>query len=171
MVFIHPGGFTSGSNTSTLCNPYFLLTEDVVLVAINYRLGMLGFLSLDDPSLEVPGNAGLKDQTLALQWVQKNIENFGGDPGNVTIFGVSAGGASVQYHILSTASKGLFHKAILHSGSVHNPWPYGTAKLPEVLRISGIQKDNDASALEYVRNLPVEELYALQAAYMKVRMT
>jgi cholinesterase len=65
------------------------MQKDVVLVTFNYRLGPIGFLSLKDPNLGVPGNAGLKDQTMALKWVQKNIEKFGGDAENVTIFGES----------------------------------------------------------------------------------
>ena len=69
--------------------PDYLLQKDFVLVTINYRVGPIGFLSLKDPSLNIPGNAGIKDQVLALKWVQKNIEKFGGDPKNVTIFGTS----------------------------------------------------------------------------------
>lgn len=77
------------------------MKEDIVYVATNYRLGALGFLSLSDPSLEVPGNAGMKDQVLGLKWVQKNIEKFGGDPNNVTIAGTSAGSLSafIFYHL------------------------------------------------------------------------
>lgn len=67
-----------------------------------------GFLSLEDRSLEVPGNAGLKDQTMALNWIQKNIHNFGGDSNNVTIFGESAGGSSVHYLLLSPLTKGRY---------------------------------------------------------------
>jgi carboxylesterase type B len=69
--------------------PDYLIQKDIVLVSFNYRTGVIGFLSLDDPECEVPGNTGLKDQTFALKWVQRNIEKFGGDPGNVTIFGES----------------------------------------------------------------------------------
>ena len=65
------------------------MQKDVVLVTVNYRLGPVGFLSLQDPELGIPGNAGLKDQTFALKWVQRNIERFGGDPNNVTVFGES----------------------------------------------------------------------------------
>lgn len=81
-----------------------------------------GFLSLDDRKHQVPGNAGLKDQVLALRWVQNNIAKFGGDPDKVTLFGQGAGGASVHLHMLSSASENLFHRAIVQSGSAFNPW-------------------------------------------------
>lgn len=83
-----------------------------------------GFLSIDDPSYNIPGNAGLKDQTMALRWIAENCAQFGGDPENITAFGISAGGASVHYHLISEYSRGLFHKAIVQSGSVLNPWSY-----------------------------------------------
>lgn len=86
-------------------------------MTFNYRLGAIGFLSLTDQSLGVPGNAGLKDQIFALKWIQKNIKNFGGDPNNVTLMGESAGGASVHYLCLSPQSEGLFHRAVIMSGS------------------------------------------------------
>jgi carboxylesterase type B len=110
------GGFVGGSGGPEFSGPDFLLQKNVVLVSMNYRLGVFGFLSLEDESLGVPGNAGLKDQTFALKWVKNNIRNFGGDPDNITLFGVSAGGASVHYHLISELSKGLFHRAIPQSG-------------------------------------------------------
>lgn len=168
MVFIHGGGFIGGSNSSVAFNPDYLLTEDVVLISMNYRLGMLGFLSLDDISLDIPGNAGLKDQNLALKWTQKNIVNFGGDPNNVTIFGVSAGGASAQYHVLSPASKGLFHKALIQSGSVNNPWAYGTASLLDILKVNGIEVDDEESGMEHLKGLSGKEICLMQEEYMKV---
>ena len=82
------------------------MTQDIVLVLMNYRLGALGFLSIDDSSLQATGNAGLKDQVLALKWVQKNIKQFCGDPSNVTLFGQSSGSASVHYLVLSPLTKG-----------------------------------------------------------------
>lgn len=89
-------------------------------MSINYRLGIFGFLTLGNE--EIPGNAGLKDQSLALKWVQDNIRDFKGDPDSVTIFGVSAGAASVGFHLISPFSKGLFKRAILQSGSALAFW-------------------------------------------------
>lgn len=101
--------------------PYYLLDRDVVLVTINYRLGPFGFLATG--TKEVPGNMGLKDQVLALKWIQRNIANFGGDPNLVTISGLSAGGFSVTAHMGSEMSKGLFHRAIALSGAI--TWQIG----------------------------------------------
>lgn len=147
MVFFHGGGFANGCGDSDFVNPESLLENDIVYVSINYRLGVFGFLSLD--SFEVPGNAGLKDQNLALKWVNENIHVFGGNPKNITIFGISAGSASVDFHIVSPLSKGLFHKAILQSGSTINPWArtrnpsYINKKLLKALNIDGNQKVDD----------------------------
>nr|CAD7574329.1 unnamed protein product [Timema californicum] len=105
MVWIHGGGFHEGSGNTTIFGPDYLVHADVVLVTLNYRLGVLGFLCLNDT--DVSGNNGLKDQVEALKWVQQNIAQFAGDPGNVTIFGESAGGACVHYHLLSPMSKGI----------------------------------------------------------------
>ncbi|XP_037785050.1 cholinesterase 2-like [Penaeus monodon] len=113
MVWIHGGSFIAGSNHEYL--PHVLMNHDIVLVVLQYRLGIMGFLSTEDEV--IPGNFGLKDQTLALRWVQDNIHSFGGDADRVTIFGESAGGAFVHYHILSPKSKGLFSRAIIQSGS------------------------------------------------------
>lgn len=122
MVFIHGGGFQHGSNSTEFFSPDFLLMADVVVVTINYRLGAFGFLCLQDEELQVPGNAGLKDQRLALKFVKNNIRCFGGDPGNITLFGQSAGASSVSWHCVSEGSRGLFHRAILMSGCVLNTW-------------------------------------------------
>ncbi|KAM3918377.1 fatty acyl-CoA hydrolase precursor, medium chain-like [Leptodactylus fuscus] len=113
MVFIHGGGLVMGGammfEGSTL-GAY----ENVVVVSIQYRLGMLGFFSTGDD--RAPGNYGFLDQVAALQWVQKNIADFGGDPNSVTIFGESAGGVSVSALVASPLAKGLFHRAIAESG-------------------------------------------------------
>ncbi|KAJ8664908.1 hypothetical protein QAD02_006570, partial [Eretmocerus hayati] len=115
MVWIHGGAFRNGDSSITLFRPDLMVQEDVVVVTFNYRLGAFGFLNLhhDDAS----GNAGLKDQNMALKWVQKNIANFGGDPNQVTIVGDTAGAVSVYLHLISDMSAGLFQQSISMSGS------------------------------------------------------
>uniref|UniRef100_A0A1B6G9E2 Carboxylic ester hydrolase n=1 Tax=Cuerna arida TaxID=1464854 RepID=A0A1B6G9E2_9HEMI len=115
MVYIHGGGFHMGSSALKHLGPEYLLDRDIVLVTIQYRLGVFGFLSTEDEV--VPGNMGLKDQVKALQWVQENIEKFGGDPHRVTLFGNSAGGSSVHLHMQSPLSQNLFARAISQSGT------------------------------------------------------
>jgi para-nitrobenzyl esterase len=123
MVWIHGGGFTSGSGSSLMYNGRTLSSRgDTVIVTINYRLNVLGFLNLNEVTggrIPATGNEGLLDQAFALQWVHDNIANFGGDPDNVTIFGESAGGFSVGSLLALPKARGLFHKAILQSGAAH----------------------------------------------------
>ncbi|XP_043190990.1 pyrethroid hydrolase Ces2a-like [Amphibalanus amphitrite] len=114
MVYIHGGGFYVGSGDSDIYGPHYFMDEPVVLVTFNYRLGPFGFFTTHDEA--APGNYGLLDQVLLLQWVQDNIAAFGGDPKLVTIFGQSAGGASVSLLVLSPLGRGLFHRAISQSG-------------------------------------------------------
>ena len=106
MVYIHGGAFITGGGSSTTFGPTFLLENDVVVVTMNYRLGALGFMATADKAIS--GNMGIKDQAMALKWVQNNIANFGGDPSKVTIFGDDAGGASVSIHMMSEESNGNF---------------------------------------------------------------
>jgi para-nitrobenzyl esterase len=122
LVWIHGGGFQTGSGSIPWYHGTTLARRfDAVVVSINYRLGALGFTHLAETPVgdERPGsgNLGLLDQVAALQWVQDNIENFGGDPGNVTIFGESAGGMSVGVLLGMPAARGLFHRAIAQSGA------------------------------------------------------
>lgn len=115
MFWIHGGGFITGTSHPDMHGPeHFMDTESVIIVSVSYRLGVLGFLSLGNE--QVSGNMGMKDQIVAMQWVQKYIADFGGDPTRVTIFGNSAGGVAVMYHILSQQSRGLFSGAIAQSG-------------------------------------------------------
>ena len=121
MVWIHGGGYNNGSGTAALYSGMNLARRGVVVVTINYRLGRLGFF--DHPALaaerqpdEPAGNYGVMDQIAALEWVRDNIARFGGDPGNVTIFGESAGGVAVTQLMVAPAARGLFHKAIVQSG-------------------------------------------------------
>lgn len=119
MVYIHGGANVLGSGHSSYeAGPQYLLDQDVVFVAFNYRLGALGFLSTN--SSETKGNFGFLDQVMALEWVRDHISHFGGDPELVTIIGISAGSMAVSLHLASPLSAGLFHRAILMSGSATN---------------------------------------------------
>ncbi|XP_049542707.1 putative inactive carboxylesterase 4 [Anopheles darlingi] len=121
MLYIHGGSFSRGAAFIATRDPVRLMTtRRVIVVTIQYRLGALGFLSTGD--LSAPGNFGMKDQVLAMRWVQRNIRAFRGDPQLITIFGESAGGASVQYHMISRMSRGLFQRAISMSGSALSLW-------------------------------------------------
>lgn len=104
MVYIHGGAFQRGDAKPKSLGPNYLLDKDIVLVTVQYRLGVTGFLSTGDAS--APGNFGLKDQALALKWVKNNIKFFGGSSDNVTLFGQSAGSVSVNYQVLSKTTKG-----------------------------------------------------------------
>lgn len=120
MVWIHGGGHQVGSGSESLYQSDNLAERGIVLVTINYRVGIMGYLAhpalaKDSPD-GVSGNYGLQDQIAALKWVQDNISAFGGDPNNVTIFGESAGGQAVSEIMASPLADGLYHKAIMQSG-------------------------------------------------------
>jgi para-nitrobenzyl esterase len=120
MFWIHGGGYAGGSASEPRHNGDFLPLKGVVLVTINYRLGVFGFMATADLAKEAngaAGNYGLLDMVAALQWVKANIRNFGGDPENVTIFGESAGSFAVSTLMASPAARGLFQKAIGESGA------------------------------------------------------
>lgn len=121
MVFLHGGGFTYGAAGVPLYDGKALAARGAVIVTVNYRLGRLGFFAHPALTAEQPdghlGNYGIMDQVAALEWVKRNIAGFGGDAGNVTIFGESAGAGTVQVMMSSPTSKGLFHKAISQSGA------------------------------------------------------
>ena len=120
MVWIYGGGFSAGATSEPRQDGTNLAKEGVVVVSMNYRLGIFGFFAhpelAKEDSHDATGNYGLMDQSAALEWVKRNIAQFGGDPGNVTIFGESAGSFSVSEQMASPVSKGLFHKAIGESG-------------------------------------------------------
>ncbi|KAH9379542.1 hypothetical protein HPB48_004255 [Haemaphysalis longicornis] len=117
LVWIHGGGFTTGSASYDNYTAAALAARTGFVVAsMNYRLGILGFLNADVP--EAPGNLGLMDQRLALWWLQRNARAFGGDPAMFTVMGHSAGGMSVHSHMLSPGSRGLFRRAVMMSGTM-----------------------------------------------------
>ena len=114
MVWIHGGAYRGGSGTPQSFGPEYFMGHGVVVVTINYRLGPLGFLSLG--SEDIGGNMGQLDQVAALHWVQDNIQEFGGNPDAVTIFGQSAGAYASTYHLFSPLTRGLFKRIIAQSG-------------------------------------------------------
>ena len=121
LVWIYGGGFYSGTTTLNLYDGKILASlNNIIVVSIGYRVGALGFLSLGHPT--APGNAGMFDQLMGLEWVQQNIKAFGGDPNNVTIVGESAGSVSVSLHLLSPLSRSKFQRAIMQSGVAQMPW-------------------------------------------------
>lgn len=121
-VWIYGGGLSSGSSNCDIYDGEEMARQGVIFVSLNYRVGVLGFMAHPELSAEATsqtsGNYGFLDQIAALQWVQRNIAAFGGDPGNITIAGQSAGAFSVNTLIASPLAKGLFHKAILQSGGL-----------------------------------------------------
>ena len=162
IVYIHGGGFTGGCGHEKHFDDPVWPAKGVIAVTLNYRLGPLGFACLPELKEEAghTGNYGLYDQLTALKWVHDNISAFGGDPENVTLMGQSAGAMSVQQHCLSPLSDGLFHKAVMSSGS-------GVSKM---LSAGSPEKKYDfwkavmercgCNSLEEFRALPVEKLFA-----------
>ncbi|XP_068938555.1 liver carboxylesterase 1-like isoform X1 [Petaurus breviceps papuanus] len=158
MVWIHGGGLLVGA-ASTYDGLALSALENVVVVAIQYRLGIFGFFSTGDEHAR--GNWGYLDQVAALQWVQKNIDNFGGDPDSVTIFGESAGGVSVSTLVLSPLTKNLFHRAISQSGVVLMDCLYNsnlTKVIEKVETFSGCKKVTSASMVHCMRQKSEEQI-------------
>ena len=181
MVWIHGGGLTLGWGHQRGYDGTNFAKQGVVLVSVNYRLGALGFLAhplLSAESGGKSGNYGLLDQVAALEWVRRNIAAFGGDPGNVTIFGESAGGTSVHALLASPRTKGLFHRAIAQS-----PWVTDTnyARLDEALPTVASAHDlgsrwasarfKDAKTAAALRAVPMEDVNAAQQAGYSVAVT
>ncbi|XP_067007348.2 bile salt-activated lipase isoform X2 [Anabrus simplex] len=163
MVWVHGGSFTSGSGNSYMYGPDFLVAEDVVVVTMNYRLGVLGFLNLNDTV--APGNMGLRDQVAALQWVKENIANFGGDPNKVTLFGESAGSASVNLIMLSPMAKGLFHRVICQSGSALANWAFRKSlrgNVEVLINSTGCNHYDPEKVVECLNKIPANEFPSMR---------
>jgi para-nitrobenzyl esterase len=174
MVWIHGGAFILGSGNEPSSHGANLAARgDVVVVSINYRLGALGFMNLKEVTggaIPATGDEGLLDQVAALEWVRDNIAAFGGDPGNVTVFGFSAGGMSIGVLMAMPAARGLFHKAINQSGAANTVGPQDeavrmTREYLEVLGLTG--RDT-----EKLRALSWQKLLAAQMRLgMRLRET
>ncbi|MFT4117228.1 carboxylesterase/lipase family protein [Bradyrhizobium sp.] len=162
MVWIHGGGFQFGSSANPATDGGALAAKGVVVVSLNYRLGIFGFLAHPDLDRDAPsGNYGLQDQLMALRWVKANIAGFGGDPDNVTLFGESAGAMAVGLLMASPLAHGLFHKAIGQSGAF---WDgrHGPLQGFEEARARGLafaRRQGDAS-IAALRAMPAAALNA-----------
>ncbi|XP_068883149.1 fatty acyl-CoA hydrolase precursor, medium chain-like isoform X1 [Aphelocoma coerulescens] len=167
LVWIHGGGLVFGA-ASSYDGSALAAFDNVVVVTIQYRLGIAGYLSTGDEHAR--GNWGYLDQVAALRWIQENIIHFGGDPGSVTIFGESAGGISVSALILSPLAKGLFHKAISESGTaalgLFTEQPNEEAQ--KIAAVSGCEKSSSAAIVECLREKTEEELVQIT---LKMDMT
>nr|CAD7456887.1 unnamed protein product [Timema tahoe] len=172
MVWIHGGAFTSGSGDTTWYGPGYLLDKEILLVTFNYRLGALGFLGLSHP--EVSLNNGLKDQRAALRWIQQNIERFGGDPAQITIFGESAGGTSVEYQLISPSTSGLFQRAISQSGSVLSPWAYvdtatAQTRAQQLTQLLGYTPEDNNDIYNFLMEASAENITIQQSSVITER--
>ncbi|XP_046549306.1 cholinesterase-like [Haliotis rubra] len=166
MVWIYGGGFFSGSTRMPLYEGKYIAAEnDVIVVSMNYRVGSLGFGYLGPDT--IPGNMGLMDQRLALQWVKDNIANFGGDPSRVTIFGESAGGVSVSHHLVSPLSRDLFDRVIIQSGAPNSPWAYtipktATVRIKKIADHLECPSSTDADIYECLKKADAQTMTDLQ---------
>lgn len=163
LVFIHGGIFKWGSADPLMYGPEYLMeTKQVLVVTLQYRLNVFGFLAANHTSCK--GNFGLKDQSLALKWVRNNIRHFGGDSRRVTLMGQSAGASSVQYQMMSKRSNGLFQRAVLMSGSALVFWALSRnpeAQFRQFATVAGVLNPETESPEEIIRQLrekPAAEL-------------
>jgi len=160
MVYLHGGNYKQGFGGGPLYNGTYLGgAQDEIIVVGNYRLGALGFLA--SPEDGVDGNYGFLDQVALLQWVQSNIQAFGGNPNHVTLVGQSAGAGSIATHLISPLSKGLFHAAVLHS----NPYaiPFRNANsMPAIVK--ALLKHANCANVDCLRTLPADQMIQAQVA-------
>lgn len=156
MTFIHGGAFVEGDGTYDTYGPQYFMNHDVIVATMNYRLGTLGFLYLGTE--EVSGNAGLRDQSLALQWINSNVESFHGNKSSITIFGESAGSVSVGHQVISPLSRGLFQRAIMQSGSPASSWG---SRNPENAKKDGeaIKASLNCSDLQCLQSLNMDSFF------------
>lgn len=171
-VWIYGGGFSSGSAACTIYDGEEMAKRGIVFVSINYRVGPFGFMAHPELSKEqnnASGNYGLLDQIAALQWVQKNIAAFGGDPARVTIAGQSAGSMSVNALLASPLAKGLFNGAILQSGGLLGSRIPATLKNAEAIGIE-LQKKTGTTNMDELRNKSAEEILKASKSLEGLRM-
>jgi para-nitrobenzyl esterase len=175
MVWIYGGGFVAGATSEPRQDGANLAKQGVVVVSMNYRLGIFGFFAHPDLAAESgrnsAGNYGLLDQVAALEWVQRNIAAFGGDPNNVTIFGESAGSFSVSEQMASPLARGLFHKAMGESGGAFSSQglPFHTMQESGEMGAKFAADSLNAKTLADLRAIPAQKLLDAAMAAKNVR--
>ncbi|XP_030828045.1 cholinesterase 1 [Strongylocentrotus purpuratus] len=174
-VWIHGGGYVIGGGSELIYQPLpMVVLSDIIVVNVNYRLGAFGYLTTGDDVAR--GNYGMLDQVMALQWVQDNIEAFGGDPRRVTIGGESAGGSSVSLLSLSPLTDGLFHQTIMQSGNALCPWSWatqerGTEVGRELAETFGCPTEDSSAMIACLRQVPERSLTEAQLYLSSVLST
>eukprot|EP00941_MAST-03F_sp_MAST-3F-sp1_P000431 g431.t1 len=175
LVWLHGGGFTGGSGNEARLNGTFgvelanHMKEDFVIVTLNYRLGIFGFLggdSLRDNKAKTTGNWGLLDQRMAMRWVNQHIEHFGGDPKKVLLAGQSAGAGSVSTHLVSKGSFGLFSKAAASSGAfatwISQSWDEAVIGMQSAITLSNCNNERNSTIAKCLRAIDANELLEIQ---------
>ncbi|KAF6198592.1 hypothetical protein GE061_008340 [Apolygus lucorum] len=168
LVYVHGGGFQTGSAEAPE-NADYIMDEDVILVCIHYRLNGFGFMTLGDSAM--PGNYGLKDQAMAMKWIKQNIASFGGNPNSITVFGVSAGGASAHYLLKSPVCDDIVTRAVSDSGSINHIWSMGSVDFEKqstmaVINEVGCTSEDHSEILTCLQGIPASQLMsAIQHHY------
>ncbi|XP_031636635.1 esterase B1-like isoform X2 [Contarinia nasturtii] len=161
LVFIHGGSFLAGSGDDDFYGPDFIVEKRTILVTLNYRLGIFGFITFNAP--EYSGNMALKDQQLALKWTHENIERFSGDPNRITLFGQSAGGVLANFQILSKESRKYFRNAIVMSGTTDNMWAISDSNklfdfAHKIARETGNPQETIDGLIKFFKQAPAEKI-------------
>ena len=165
IFWIYGGAFQTGGVNGF--EQQYLIDQNIIFVSSNYRHGIFGFMSTEDEV--VPGNMGLKDQSLALRWIHENIQQFGGDPNRIALVGLSSGAACVHYHYLSPMSAGLFNSGISLSGTALNPWAISRSLRERTMRVANFLRCDTSNTTEMVSCLkkqPVGNLITAQITLM-----
>lgn len=174
LIYIHGGGYFYGAGDDHQHGPELLLQQCVILVTLNYRLGIFGFASLALP--DYSGNMGLKDQRMAIQWVHENIEAFGGDVNKITLFGESAGGASVLFHTLNADSRKNFNQIFAMSsmtirGDISPASRNHTNRIIDFASQIGQNIRNRTDLIKFLENVSVENILSKMTQWSPSKRT
>lgn len=159
LIWIYGGAFKFGTASNGYYDPGRFIEENVIVVTINYRMGALGFLATNTE--HAPGNVGMKDIVIGLRWIKKNIHFFGGDSNNICLYGVSSGAGVVEYLTLSPMASGLYHKAIIHSGSALCEVFYVKRPLENAFKLGkhlGLITKNVSELMTFLQNVDARDI-------------